>query len=260
MPTPISPTEARLRRIQTALGVDVDGVLGPETLTALETRLEIVAKPGTTRLECSASSLDEIVKFEVSSKAFYDKKLKSPVWPGGHSGVTIGIGYDIGVTSRAEITADWSGEIPDADLTALLVAQGTTGDAAKVLAGRLKAISIPFEVASQVFYKSTLPRYAQSTRATYPGVEKLPADAQGMLLSLVYNRGAKLTGPARAEMAAIKPLVAGGVKNLDAIADQFESMVRLWPDLPGLQKRRQREAELIRESDRTYEPDELIRI
>jgi hypothetical protein len=181
MPTPISPTEARLRRIQTALGVDVDGVLGPETLTALETRLEIVAKPGATRLECSA-------------------------------------------------------------------------------AGRLKAISIPFEVASQVFYKSTLPRYASSTRATYPGVEKLPADAQGMLLSLVYNRGAKLTGPARAEMAAIKPLVAGGVKNLDAIADQFESMVRLWPDLPGLRKRREREAELIRESDRTYGADELIRI
>jgi GH24 family phage-related lysozyme (muramidase) len=105
-----------------------------------------------------------------------------------------------------------------------------------------------------------LPRYAKSTRATYPGVEDLPADAQGMLLSLIYNRGTKLTGPARTEMAAIRPLVAGGVENLDAIADQFESMVRLWPDLPGLQKRRRREAELIRESDRTYRADELIRI
>ena len=260
MPPATSSTEARFRRIQTALGVDVDGVLGPQTLTALEERLGIVAKPGAFSLECSASSLDEIVKFEVSSREFYNRKLQSPTWPGGHSGVTIGIGYDIGVTSRAETKADWSGEIPDADLTALLVAQGTTGEPAKILAMRLKAIRIPFETASSVFYKSTLPRYAKSTRLIYPGVQNLPADAQGMLLSLIYNRGTKLTGPTRTEMAAIKALVAEGKTALDAIADQVESMVRLWPDLPGLQKRRRREAALIRKSDREYRPEELIRV
>jgi hypothetical protein len=179
---------------------------------------------------------------------------------GGHSGVTIGIGYDIGMTSRAEIEEDWRGEIPDSDLTALMVAQGTVGPAAKVLATRLKAVRIPFDLASSVFYKKTLPRYAKSTRDTYPGVETLPPDAQGMLLSLIYNRGTKLTGPARTEMAAIEPLVTGGPGNLGAIADQFEQMVRLWPDLVGLQKRRRREATVIRNSQHAYSPDELVRI
>jgi hypothetical protein len=260
MPATAYSTEARLRRIQNALGVEVDGVLGPETLTALEKRLGIMPEPTATSLECSASSLDELVRFEVTSRDFYNKKLQSPTWPGGHSGVTIGIGYDIGMTSRAEIEADWTGEIADADLSALLVAQGTTGEPAKRLAARLKAIKIPYETASAVFYRSTLPRFAKSTRETYPGVEELPADAQGMLLSLIYNRGTKLYGPTRTEMAAIKPLVAGGKINLDALADQFEAMVRLWPDLPGLKKRRRREAAVIRASDRAYSPDELIRI
>lgn len=260
MPEPTPLTETRIRRIQSALGVKPDGIIGPETLTALETRLKIAATPSTSSLVCSTSSLDEIVKFEVTSRAVYEKNLQRPTWPGGQSGVTIGIGYDTGVTPRDQIIADWSGEIPDADLTALLVAQGTTGEPAKILATRLKAITIPFDVASAVFYKHTLPRFAKATRATYPKVQALPADAQGMLLSLIYNRGTKLTGPTRTEMATIQTLVPGGVSHLDAIAEQFELMVRLWPDLPGLQKRRRREAAIIRASDRNYSPDELIRI
>jgi hypothetical protein len=38
---------------------------------------------------------------------------------------------------------------------------------------------------------------------------------------------AKLTGSTRTQMAKIKQLVPGGSANLDAIADQIESMVRL---------------------------------
>jgi hypothetical protein len=260
MTAPTSQIEARLRRIQRELGVDADGVLGPETLTALERQLEIVPARRSMSLECSRSSVDQIVSFEVTSRAFYEKSLRSPMWPGGHSGVTIGIGYDLGMMSRAEIEADWTGEIPDADVAALLVAKGITGDSARPLVVRLKSISIPFETASSVFYKCTLPRYAQSTRSTYPGVHNLPPDAQGMLLSLVYNRGTKLTGPARVEMAAIKTLIAADVQDLEAIADQFERMVRLWPNLPGLQKRRRREAAIIRASKRAYDAEELIRI
>jgi hypothetical protein len=252
--------EARIKRVQSALGLHPDGVIGPDTLSALEARLDITVRPADWSLECSRTSLEEIVKFEVSSKAYYEKKLRRPVWPGGESGVTIGIGYDLGMTSRAQIQADWDGEIDDADLVALLVAQGVTGEPAKKLAQSLSGVSIPFDVACSVFYRTTLPRYARSTRSTYRGVEKLPADAQGMFLSLIYNRGTKLTGPARTEMAALVPLVKEGAEGLDAMAAQFESMERLWPTLPGLQKRRRREAELIRAADRDYSPDELIRV
>jgi hypothetical protein len=252
--------EARIRRVQAALGVDPDGVVGPETLSALEARLQITVRAADASLECSRTSLEEIVTFEVSSKAHYEKKLRRPTWPGGESGVTIGVGYDLGVTSRAQIQADWEGEIADADLVALLVAQGITGQPARKLAHGLNGVSIPFDVAAGVFYRKTLPRYARSTRTTYPGVEKLPPDAQGMLLSLIYNRGTKLTGPTRTEMAALRPLIKEGTESLDAMAAQFESMERLWPTLPGLRRRRRREAEILRAADRTYSPDELVRL
>ena len=59
MPTPRQEQLAsRLRRIQQTLGVKADGVLGPETLTALESRLEIEVSPRTVSLECSMRSLD----------------------------------------------------------------------------------------------------------------------------------------------------------------------------------------------------------
>jgi hypothetical protein len=261
MPAPASePVQIRLRRIQTALGVEADGALGPETLSALEDRLGIKPRPASWSLECSRSSLDEIVAFEVSSPAYYARKLQRPTWPGGQSGVTIGIGYDLGMTSRAQIAADWGVHLNDSDVDLLLVAQGVSGDAARKLARSLASVVIPFEMASAVFYQSTLPSYARQTRDTFGGAQSLPADAQGMLLSLVYNRGTKLTGPARTEMAAIKDLVGGGSASLDAIAEQFESMVRLWPDLKGLRDRRLREAEIVRSADRDYSAGEIVRV
>jgi hypothetical protein len=261
MPALLSePVQARLRRIQTALGVDADGALGPETLSALEARLDLAPKPATSSLECSKRTLDEIVRFEVSSPGFYQKKLQRPTWPGEQSGVTIGIGYDLGVTSRKQITIDWQVHLNDTDLDLLLVAQGVTGESARQLVKGLSSVVIPFDMACAVFYQSTLPLFARMTRERYPGTQSLPADAQGMLLSLIYNRGTKVTGPTRTEMAAIEPLVRGGAGNLGAIADQIESMVRLWPNSKGLRDRRVREAQILRAADRKYDPDEIVRV
>ena len=252
---------SRLRRVQVALAVNPDGILGPETLSALESRLGIAAPPRTTSLECSRGSLDVIVELEVTSAAVYEKKYRRPTWPGGQSGVTIGIGYDLGVTAKTEIESDWGGRVSDVDLASLLAVQGITGSEAKKLARAIAQVEIPFGVAAVVFYQATLPRYARSTRKTFPGVQRLPADAQGMLLSLVYNRGTSLGGAQRTEMAEIKKIIRdGGDDCLERVAAQVEAMQRLWPDLPGLRARRAREAEIIRGSDRGYEPDELVRL
>ena len=256
----LNQIEQRLRRIQQTLGVFADGLLGAETLSALESKLDIAPPARSVSLEPSTRSLSVIVEFEVSSKALYERKFQRPIWPGEASGVTIGIGYDVGMTSKAEIKLDWEGWITDMDLMRLLTAQGIAGPNAKQLARSLSDVIIPFDVAEKIFYQSTLPRFAQLTRSTYPGVQKLPADAQGMLLSLIYNRGPSLRGSRRKVMAAIKPLVSGGTANLGAIADQVESMARLWPDSPGLQSRRRKEATLIRNADRTYGEDELLRL
>jgi hypothetical protein len=261
-PLVVEPIDRRLARLQKAMGVTADGILGPQTLTALEERIlpkrQLARVPHS--LEVSSKGLDLLVSFEVSSKTYYEKFLRRPVWPGGESGVTIGIGYDVGVAGRRQIEQDWRGWLGDAALDRLLTAQGITGIAARKLARALGDVDVPLDVAQTVFYRSTAPHFASLTRETYPGIEHLPADAQAMVLSLIYNRGPSLTGTRRRHMAALKPLIVGGVENLEAIADQFELMTGLWPTLPGLRARRHKEAAMIRASDRSYEVDELIRI
>ena len=258
----------RIKRIQEFLGVEADGLIGPATITAAERRIGLLPKPPRrgappevpegNHLQVSKAAIDAIVFFEVSSEAFYNQRLQRPTWPGAASGVTIGIGYDLGHTPRSEIEADWKGLIGDTDLLRLKGLQGIKGEDAKGATRGVRDIKVPFEAARTVFATKTLPRYAERTRRTWPGVEKLPADAQGALLSLVFNRGTKLTGSTRTEMAAIKPLVAAA--DLNGIAGEILAMRRLWPNLRGLLKRREREAELVKGSRRSYKPEELVLI
>ena len=114
--------------------------------------------------------------------------------------------------------------------------------------------------AKAVFSISTLPRYAASTAKAYPGVEKLLPDAQAALLSLVYNRGARMSSGTRKEMAAIRPLVLQ--QGYEGIAQEMLNMKRLWVNrgLAGLLKRRDDEAAMVRHADRQYDDSELIRV
>lgn len=92
----------------------------------------------------------------------------------------------------------------------------------------------------------------KSTRRTYLGIEDLPADAQIMLLSLAYNRGASTTGSRHRKMKVIKRRVKKN--DIAGIADQFVSMKRLWEDkgLPRLWVRRDKEANLIKKANHHY--------
>ena len=259
-------TKERIQAIQRRLGVGADGIIGPVTLTRIEAALDRAFGPVTpeepaaieANMIVSTKGLDEIVRFEISSFSFFERRLANPIWPGGSSGVTIGIGYDLGFNTRGQIEKAWRGKLPDAEVDALLIAAGVKGEAAKALLPRVKHVTVSVEAAKAVFFTDTLPRFADRTRKAYPGVEKLPADAQAMLLSLVYNRGASMSGSRRREMRAIQPLVVN--QDLNGIAEQIRSMKRLWigKGLPGLLKRRDKEAELIENSQRHYEPDELV--
>ena len=248
----------RLRRIQSALGVHADGMLGPETLTALEKKLAIDAPRKAANLRCSCRSLEAIVRFEVGSRAQYERLYAQPTWPGGESGVTIGIGYDLGFTSKAQIEADWGPYLEQPARAALAAVQGVKGAAAQQLARGIRHIGIRLAAAEAVFYASTLPRFAKLTRDVFPGVEKLPLDAQGALLSLVFNRGTSLEGDRRREMRAIREVLKSGRISLADIAAQVEAMQRLWPDMRGLRERRVSEAALIRGARRRYEPSERV--
>lgn len=256
--------KSRIQRIQRHLGLTADGIIGVATLTAIENRLfgranRFVLEPGDS-LIVSRKGLALLVKHEISSAAYYRKHLSSPVYPGGQSGVTIGIGYDLGYNTPTQIRGDWEGAIGDQVLERLLVVSGLKGAAAKAVVDNLSGESIPLDAAEQVFYQSTLPRYAKATARAYSGIERLFPDAQAALLSLVYNRGTRMSGGSRREMKAIKAWVE--VQDYSAIADEIKSMKRLWQGkgLPGLLKRRESEARLVLAADRLYEDEELVRL
>ena len=59
----------------------------------------------------SKRAIDLIVATEVTSQAYYEKKLRKPEWPGGASGVTIAVGYDLGYANEDKIRRDWTGKI-----------------------------------------------------------------------------------------------------------------------------------------------------
>ncbi|MEO1080120.1 MAG: peptidoglycan-binding protein [Pseudomonadota bacterium] len=259
-------TKERIQGIQRRLGLQADGIIGPATLSAIERLIELQEQATPSEvpasLSCSLSALAWIVAFEISSEAYYNRRLKRPYWPGGASGVTIGIGYDLGYCSAAQCRRDWGGQIPDADVSVLETACRLKGDEAKRAVGRarLSALQVPIDPAREVFYVASLPYHAERCREAYPGVEQLPADAQTALLSLVFNRGTRKSGSRRREMKALEPLVRDG--DLDGIAAEIRKMKRLWEGtrLTGLLTRRDREARLVEESQRAYEPDELVSI
>lgn len=261
MPDPTPQVSNRLRRIQQALGVEADGLLGPETLTALEKKLRVDASANAS-LACSEKSLDLIVRFEITSPEVYERRYRRPEWPGGESGVTIGIGYDLGYATREQVEIDWGPHLEQPDREALRGVVGVKGAVAKQLAKNISRVLVPFDAACDVFHTRTLPRYARMTREVFPGVQDLPADAQGALLSLVFNRGdsVKAGDPRRREMLAIRELLKGGGRSLSDVAALVDSMVRLWPTVAGLQERRRKEAAMIRGARRAYAKDEVVTI
>ncbi len=254
----------RIKNIQRRLGLKDDGIIGPVTLTRLEAVLDQALGPSVEEplhnLLVSQKGIDLLVEFEISSETYYNRRLRHPVWPGGASGITIGIGYDLGYNSPAQIRREWQGRIADRELEALQAVARKRGDEARALLDTVGWVDVPLEAARKVFFTSTLPKYALMTREAYPGVEKLPADAQAMLLSLVYNRGTRMSGSSRREMKEIQDLVPRA--DLAAIALQVRAMKRLWDKqaLAGLHTRRDKEAAMIESAAHPYPPADLVQV
>lgn len=194
-------------------------------------------------MNLSRKGIDFIIAQEATSEAYYTKHESRPNWPGESSGVTIGIGYDFGYNTVAQVTRDWGVYLSTSALQRLSRYCGITGEAALEACGSLRDIEIPWDMACRVFTESTIPRFYLQMLRAYPKAESLPPDATSALLSLVFNRGAKLTGERRTEMLGIRAAMADG--RLDAIPKLFRDQIRLWPDTEGLRNRRLAEAELF---------------
>jgi len=200
-------------------------------------------------------SLDLILEFEVGGgENYYNKFLKNPTWPGEQSGVTIGVGYDLGYVNKTEFTNDWK-ELNQKDFDRLYKVVGIKGIAAKDLIRGLKDISIPWDLALKVFNNKTVTKFYNLTRETFPNFDNLPEDAKGGLVSLVFNRGNALEGDRRREMKLIRDAMSITTiydqKALTFIANQIRNMKRIWIGgsiEKGMSRRRDAEAKIVEES------------
>ena len=197
----------------------------------------------------SRKSIDFIIQHEIGGRTYYDKVLQRPTWPGGESGITIGVGYDLGYTTTQQFIKDWGLNLTIENINTLKPVIGLKGSKAKEkLKGDILNVKIPYNVAYDVFVKNDVPRYFRMAKKIYPQLEQLNEDTQGALVSMVFNRGTSLVGDSRTEMRAIVDLVAK--KDYEGIAEEIEKSKRLWEHkgLDGLVIRREAEADMIRNS------------
>lgn len=202
---------------------------------------QTVELPPTPQL--SPEGFNLIVYYEVGGEDYYHRFLQRPEWPGLSSGVTIGVGYDLSTVSQPVILSDWV-QVPQPNLGRLTATQPYHGPPAKAQAQALQDILIAWELALDVFTRVDVTRFYTLTQRTFPGFDNLRPNAQAALVSLVFNRGASMAGPSRAEMRDLRDDAVPG-SDYGRMAADFRKMKRLWPDTKGLQLRRDAEATLV---------------
>lgn len=256
-----------VKTVQSLLGLKVDGQDGPATWSAIISKLvcsmdtkQSVHAPNeikeilesNVKVGVSDKAYDLILKYEVGGgENYYNKALKRPTYPGGQSGVTIGIGYDLGYNTSTQFKNDWVQHLDEQSYNLLLGTIGKKSADAKNCISQVKNISVSWNAAESVFKSNTLPRFIGETKRAFPGSDALHPDTFGTLVSLVFNRGGSVVGASRVEMNNIRKAIKGEIKTLnlyDYIAGQIIAMKRLWvgKGLDGLLTRRDEEAKLVK--------------
>ena len=247
-----------IRAVQTFVGVKPDGSAGEITWKAIYVKLT-----GNTWVDAQPAPAADIPAIEGFPQAAVSMILDAEgidqpaKWPGGESGISLGYGCDIGADPKS--LEYWRGILTDDQINRLAAAKERTGDAAAAIARQFSDIRVSKDDSLRVFMTHTLPIEIARTRKTYPGIDLLPPTVLGAMTSIVYNRGADLSGDRRAEMREIRDVITQfanmpperrDVKGtLNKIADLIQSMKRLWGnDQRGLLIRRDAEAKLVRDT------------
>lgn len=186
-----------------------------------------------------------VINFESGGQSYYNKFLKKMTYPGGASGVTMGIGADLGYMTINEFNSHFSRYFTKEENQKLKTTIGIKGESAKKNIKKLNGIELSWEDASEAFVEWTLPKFWKLTNTLWDGVGDLCENAQIALVSLVFNRGTSTRGSSRIEMLNIKPLVLK--KDYKGIAKEIRKMKRLWENknMEGLLKRREEEAKMV---------------
>lgn len=226
--------------VQAASGAVTEPILAAQE--ALADLAPTLPPPEPRDAACRRAAAALTLRWEVTSPAFYRKRLEFPIWPGGASGVTWGIGYDGGHQPRGVIVDDWQEHYA---VDRLASTAGITGKAARTALVNYRDIPTPFDYASRIFETRSLVEYERRTeRAFRDGFIQLRPNACGALVSLVYNRGASMTGDSRREMRNLRDNCVPK-QDYACIASELRSMSRLWRGTVnerGLTARREAEA------------------
>lgn len=195
-------------------------------------------------MKIDAKGINFIVEEETGGREYYEKVYKSSfIWPKGASGCTAMVGIDIGYYTEKEIDSIFRPLSTSEELHRIQKGRGIRGLLASSYVKNLKNITFSWEESIYTFSQHILPKFLKLTNSAFPGVTDLEGQAQTALVSLVFNRGTKLTGESRREMYNIKKLVAS--RDYKNIAKEIRSMKRLWDSSSGLITRREREALLV---------------
>ena len=114
------------------------------------------ALPPAKNPQCRMLAAKLIVRWEVTSPSYYERRLVRPIWPKGASGVTWGIGYDGGHQRRSVIEDDWSDH---EHVVRLADTAGITGPRAGEALPRFRDIATPFPHAYRIFADRSLVEY-----------------------------------------------------------------------------------------------------
>ncbi len=226
--TPIERAQDSVAAVIDPIADAVEGEIAAAVVPAVVAVRDAVADVITVEVSSpivTAAGVDLIVRYEISSPAYYIKRLQQPIWPGASSGITWGIGYDGGHQTATRIAADWAAH-PDAP--ALATTAGLVGQRAKAALPGYRHIMTPLPLAQGVFSNATLPSYADLTARTFAnGWDGLPPGGKDALVATVYNRGASMRGDRRREMRVLRDECVPAA-DTDCMAAQFRSMCRLW--------------------------------
>lgn len=188
-------------------------------------------------------AVELVVRWEIGSPARYTKLYQGVICPGGGSGPTIGIGYDLGTQTPAAIRAAWGWH---SDIDRLVTASGKTGPAAcAAWRAEHRDIRVPYADAIRVFETHDWPKYmAMAARAYRNGWKALNPAHQYALGGNGYNRGFSFLGARRTEMRVTKDTCVPS-NDAECTAGQLRASCRVWEGTPiykGICARRYDEA------------------
>lgn len=202
-------------------------------------------------LPISDRAKDLIIYYEAGGKSYYESRLRKPTvpaWRTTASGVTIGLGFDLGHNSRTQISRALSGVLSSSDIRALQSVSGMKGRNAYYNGlPKVRHVRVTWNQAVQIFERDSLPRFTKLTAQAFKiDADRLHPHENGALTSLVFNRGSSMSQKSsRREMRSIRYDIGRGYAGY--VPGHIRSMKRLWSPtkLRGLHLRRDAEAKLF---------------